>query len=262
MIMAVENDSCFLQQQLDLLVDGELPEEERKNLLIVLERLPDGWKKCAVAFLEAQLFTQALRVTARRKMIPPTGMPIPQWSNHAAYIKKKRHWLQTLSAVICVSLAAFVLGGWCVSQWENPQNTLPETGGFVQNSPIQENNTAFPNNEYEPTYFMNPVHSAFVNLTPESMPQKMLKPEYVTLSMDDSRHPAQIPCYRSGDIDAGRYLNSPPPISNRELQRIIQRGGDVDVNRHNLVVPVGKNRHAVIPVDQIIVKYHGDDGVL
>jgi len=108
---------------------------------------------------------------------------------------------------------------------------------------------------------MNPLHPAFVNLTPETVSHKIPKPEYVTLSMDDSQHTAQIPCYRFDDIDAGRYLNS-PPISDRELQRIIQRGGDVDVNRHNLVVPVGKNRHAVIPVDQIIVKYHGGDGML
>ncbi|MDR1492105.1 MAG: hypothetical protein LBT05_05240 [Planctomycetaceae bacterium] len=251
--MSVENDAYFLQQ-LDLLVDGELPEEERKNFLTVLDQLPDGWKKCAVAFLEAQLFAQALQT--------PVRSTIPQRSNNAVCVKSQRRRRQT-SAAICISLAAVVLGGLLVYQWKNPQIAPLNTGGFVQNqnAPMQErqkNSTAFSNNEYEPAYFMNPVNPTFANLTSQKMP----KPEYVTLSMDDSRQTAQIPCYRFGDIDAGRYLNSPPSISHRELQRIIQRGGDVDVNRHNLVVPVGNNRHAVIPVDQIIVKYNGGNGVL
>ncbi|MDR1384666.1 MAG: hypothetical protein LBJ67_12610 [Planctomycetaceae bacterium] len=258
--MAVENNSYFLQQQLDLLVDGELPEEDRKNLLTILDQLPDGWKKCAVTFLEAQLFSQALRTTARQKTVSPINSTMPPRSNNTAQSKNKRHWLQTLATAVCVSLAAFILGGWFVYQWKNSQTSPLETGEFVQNTPQEnhENNAVFPNNEYEPAYFANPINPVFANVTPQKMPN----PEYVTLSMDDSWQAAQIPCYRSSDIDAGRYLNSPPPISNRELQRIIQRGGDVDVNRHNLVVPVGNNRHAVIPVDQIIVKYNGGDGVL
>jgi hypothetical protein len=39
---------------IDRLVDGELPNVERRQLLFQLETEPDGWRRCALAFLEAQ----------------------------------------------------------------------------------------------------------------------------------------------------------------------------------------------------------------
>jgi hypothetical protein len=45
---------------LDRLVDGELDGPERANLLRRLEDHPDGWRCCALAFLEAQTWRQAL----------------------------------------------------------------------------------------------------------------------------------------------------------------------------------------------------------
>ena len=39
---------------LDLLVDGELDQETQRRLLASLDEDPDGWRRCALAFLEAQ----------------------------------------------------------------------------------------------------------------------------------------------------------------------------------------------------------------
>jgi hypothetical protein len=38
----------------DQLVDGELSTDERRQLLSTLDGRPDGWRQCALAFLEAQ----------------------------------------------------------------------------------------------------------------------------------------------------------------------------------------------------------------
>ena len=43
----------------DLLVDGELSPERRRQLLAHLDSEPDGWKRCALAFLEAQSFRES-----------------------------------------------------------------------------------------------------------------------------------------------------------------------------------------------------------
>jgi anti-sigma factor RsiW len=45
---------------IDQLVDGELPDTERRDLLLRLENAPDGWRRCALAFLEAQAWCEAL----------------------------------------------------------------------------------------------------------------------------------------------------------------------------------------------------------
>lgn len=51
-------DDCLL---IELLVDGELEDEKRKELLRRMDRIVDGWRHCAVAFLQSQLFTQSCR---------------------------------------------------------------------------------------------------------------------------------------------------------------------------------------------------------
>jgi hypothetical protein len=48
------------QRLLDLLVDGELPEGQRRGLLSSLDHKPDGWRRCALAFLEAQTWQREL----------------------------------------------------------------------------------------------------------------------------------------------------------------------------------------------------------
>ncbi len=48
-------------RQLDLLVDGELADAARRQLLTTLEARPDGWRRLALAFLEAQSWGSGLR---------------------------------------------------------------------------------------------------------------------------------------------------------------------------------------------------------
>src|SRR5437773_2733963 len=45
---------------LDRLTDGEVPEPQRRALLSRLEQSPGGWRRCALAFLEAQAWREAL----------------------------------------------------------------------------------------------------------------------------------------------------------------------------------------------------------
>src|SRR5207253_643240 len=52
------------ERLLDHLVDGELADDERRELLMQLEKEPDGWRRCALAFLEAQTWRQALAPVA------------------------------------------------------------------------------------------------------------------------------------------------------------------------------------------------------
>jgi hypothetical protein len=45
---------------IDRLVAGELTEVERRELLLSLESEPDGWRRCALAFLEDQAWRTRL----------------------------------------------------------------------------------------------------------------------------------------------------------------------------------------------------------
>jgi hypothetical protein len=50
--------------QFDRLVDGELSSTERRALLESLDQRPGGWRRCALAFLEAQSWGQEFRQLA------------------------------------------------------------------------------------------------------------------------------------------------------------------------------------------------------
>jgi hypothetical protein len=47
---------------LDRLVDGELNDRQYRELLLRLETQPDGWRRCALAFLEAQAWRREMRM--------------------------------------------------------------------------------------------------------------------------------------------------------------------------------------------------------
>jgi hypothetical protein len=61
-----QTEQNFDPQVLDRLVDGELAETERRDVLQTLDRQPDGWRQCALAFLEAQTWGQTLTDYARK----------------------------------------------------------------------------------------------------------------------------------------------------------------------------------------------------
>jgi hypothetical protein len=54
------DQNVFDDRLLDRLVDGELLDTERRLLLQRLEAEPDGWRRCALAFLEAQAWHDSL----------------------------------------------------------------------------------------------------------------------------------------------------------------------------------------------------------
>ncbi len=72
---------------LDRLVDGELSEFQRRQLLASMDQRPEGWRRCALAFLEAQSWgsefkllsansvrTAAAEKTAEFIQIPPANL--------------------------------------------------------------------------------------------------------------------------------------------------------------------------------------------
>jgi hypothetical protein len=69
------DDSVF-----DRLVDGELAADERRELLASLDEVPEGWRRCALSFLEAQCLRESFGqlvhdAAATTDMVATTGSP-------------------------------------------------------------------------------------------------------------------------------------------------------------------------------------------
>jgi hypothetical protein len=87
---------------LDRLVDGELPEAQRRNLLSSLDGRPEGWRQCALAFLEAQSWSAALGQAAG-----DSAAKLPDSSSHVSPAATAPH---ESPARVAVQLAAASAG--------------------------------------------------------------------------------------------------------------------------------------------------------
>ncbi len=137
------HDHLTLQQQLDRLADGELSLQEQRELFRHLDAIPDGWRRCALALLEAQAWQQELKAVVDQPGSPKLPAPAP------ASATRTRSWTGQMwsvtAAAVCLVLG-FVLGQ--SNLWQGPK--VPEApsspSSVAQSSPLpssseQETNT-------------------------------------------------------------------------------------------------------------------------
>jgi hypothetical protein len=220
------NRSSVPDSQLDLLVDGELGESPRRELLAALETEPNGWRRCALAFLEAQSWRQALG-----------SMPATVAEPAAQRARRRSSWTRFgTPLVMAASFLAALLVGFLARPW-----LFPAAGpaGPVTRL-VQE--------------VVRPVAPAG-----PSSPWQM-----VTLSVPDGPHgarePIQLPAIdqdRSDDAWLGNLPQAVPP----EMLRALQRSGHrVEQSRQLYPVPLEDGRRLVVPVDQVEIHNVGAEG--
>jgi hypothetical protein len=137
------------QQWMDRLVDGELNESERLELLSRLDLEPGAWKRCAVTFLEAQMWQSSFRFASNK-------------GNERSLMPGRAHAPRKLvppvlyAAVAASLLTAFTLG-WSLggrqgaSAFSNhmASNTGPATNALVPDSPSGNQASGIRPNESE-----------------------------------------------------------------------------------------------------------------
>ena len=122
--------------QIDRLVDGELGEHEYRALLALLDDEPDGWRRCALAFLEAQALRHDLTEICQGV---PSGVEAEIRPAHrTSGISRNMAWVVTVAASL---LLAFCLGwsmrsGSLEGNLSVPQVATPQRTSVV--SPVTE----------------------------------------------------------------------------------------------------------------------------
>src|SRR4051812_37389368 len=102
----VSNDDILL----DRLVDDELSADERRALLESLDSRPQGWRRCALAFLEAQSWRSDLGavVVGSNSMLAAANAVAPSQVPQRRTIWAAAEWFAVAAALVL----AFKLGGW------------------------------------------------------------------------------------------------------------------------------------------------------
>jgi hypothetical protein len=120
------------QRLLDLLVDGELSDAERRELLAWCEREPDGWRRCALAFLEAQDWSSVLGSLAgvsRSAAASERTETSTRAAGGRTHVRSNPFWnvrqWGTMLAMAASVVLAFTLGLWIRDAGEAGQIAPP-----------------------------------------------------------------------------------------------------------------------------------------
>ncbi|MBI2823085.1 MAG: hypothetical protein HYX69_00175 [Planctomycetia bacterium] len=211
-----------LARTLDLLVDGELDEGRRRELLAGFEEQTGAWRRCALAFLEAQSFKREIRDLAQ----PPGRMVIEP-------SPARRSWWRLPYTGLPLAMAASFIVAFGL--------------GWIVRHPVAE---------------MPGVDEAGIAALPTDIAQGISQGgsapdrwDTVTLVMDDGsggqKRRFDLPIVETGSADAA-WVDRDAAIVPPELADAFSRlGHRVHQQRKFVPVDLEDGRQLVVPVDEI-----------
>lgn len=251
-------------RRFDLLVDGELGNAERRELLSSLDDRPGGWRRCAMAFLEAQAWRKDLGELGEIVRQPPA------MTKTVAPTKDRRasRYLGTIMAMAACFLMAMFLGSWLRQQrhiqvpsgpapFEVADATATLPGPALQQELPRESKPGEPL-AGEP----GPRELAAGEQTPTEAqrPDTPSGPwQMVTLDVPDGpggkSESIRLPAIERQSVDQQWLKSFPAAVPADVLQALQQAGHQVQQRRQWVPMQMKDGRRLVVPVDEVDVHY-------
>jgi anti-sigma factor RsiW len=227
--MTADDDLKFLSDEtIDALVDGTLDDDHRRTLLLDLEADPEGWRRCAMAFLEAQAWTQALapladhQTTPRSLVLVTEDVQVVPLSSGETPISGERRWdvrrpiRLAMRSCLAAGLLALAFGA----------------GLFANRLSSQD----------RPTIAASTPSPA----TPPPVVSQVPTPEFMDVAANDP-------------IDEfAAAMDTTPGHVRRQLA---SQGYKVEQRRMLVDVPLEDGRLVAVPVDQVSFEYVGNQAL-
>jgi hypothetical protein len=224
-------------QIFDRLVDGELSLAEERSLLAALDTRPDGWRRCALAFLEARAWKAQMALVAgdsgsrlacaawNRKR--DTGVPDLPRSSRAS-------WARVFAVAACVGLA-FFLGMVVSGPWLNRGK---EIGNPIVRTDRESDST-----------HTNPARAPLGS-----------KPS-ITLAVSDNygdiNRQFELPVVEANGFSPSWLAHRPAAVSPQAVEALEDQGFRVEQERLYVPVVLDDGRQAIVSFDRAAVKYDG-----
>ena len=232
--------------QIDRLVDGELSGAERRELVLRLDADPDGWRRCALAFLEAQQWQQA----ARSVVDEPTREPKPTLSVATPAPTPQRGWSVTaLAASVALALLIGFAGG---DRWRLAQSGVADESSAGEI--IGSNATVTDVLPVDPSIA---VANATENDDPvtqtvgRSGPRLRVGFLAVENDADGTLRHVPINVVEGPGVDESWLEQVPPAISARYVELLRQRGYAIEQRREIVPFDIDDSQQVMLPVDRV-----------
>lgn len=253
------------QRLLDLLVDGELSEAQRREVLAWCQSEPDGWRRCALAFLDAQSWSNVLgqmaagravtgRVANERMVVQrgAAGKPSsddPLWAAPAAgasVVERQRaaqphSWFGSALALAASALVAFTVGLWARGGFSggawSDNRPLMASGEHQALSTVAERDGA--------------GSGALSADRPEQGPRGKVR--LVVGGSAGAADEIQLPVVEGQSL-GDDWLHGQPAMPLDVQQALERLGHRVRQQRQLVPFPLEDGRRVMVPVDQIDVQ--------
>ena len=235
---------------LDRLVDGELPEAQRRELLTSLEQQPDGWRRCALAFLEAQSWGEALGeavrtpdkliVTAPVAAAAEPAAPQTVAAQRPAAKRSAGQWnsWKSLLAMAASFLVTFGLGMGLQRMWNSSGSTTGPTATVL--SPHDLTETPIPST--------NPAANE----------------QTVQVAVDDpngGQRSFTLPLVEVSNAPQALLQQHSDVMPDNVRRALEQSGRQVRTQRQFYPVTLPDGRQVIVPIDQVEVVPVGVHGM-
>ncbi|HUQ71960.1 MAG TPA: hypothetical protein VM165_20685 [Planctomycetaceae bacterium] len=210
------NDTQIDDRELDRLADGELSPAAMRELLTRLDQTDDGWKRAALALLEAQAMRMAcLAVIAPHPVMAPSLL---KRSESTQSVRGRRELFVVAAAV----LVTCGLGLWTQQPVvQDGVATMPTAGNAL------ETDDSFPT--------MDAVQMAFAGADGEWS-------DPVTVPVIDAADPAALP-----------WLTMRPTIPDAMREKLAANGQRIREQQTWVPVELADGRRGVVPVTDVVV---------
>lgn len=234
---------------IDRLIDDELDGPQRRELLERLDRAPDGWRRCALAFLEAQAWREAIARDEKDVALVPASAgttnvaSVPHEMGRLG--RSPARW--SVPALAATVLLAFGLG-WIARETTGRSSQF--AGTTAQRPGEEVGRHAEPATD-------EPLGTSDA---PESEPPSGLRVVGVltwTVTQDGAEHAVSLPILEGKEIDEEWLLNQPVSVPETVLREVERSGHKLVANRRLVPIEFEDGRRAVVPVDQVEVRLAG-----
>lgn len=262
-----EQDEMLIEQ----LVDGELADEEREKLFRRLEEKADGWRCCALSFLEAQTFRSSMKNVGEAPRSSDRKLRFLRRNLETSTLGKRlrKSWIgaggTAVAALALVVLAANIFD----SKGDAPFKYSPNGSAIVSNARMKSNtNNAEHSTGAEGTrMFSNFDASAARSSAHEAIAVNGTHEESSLPNMVTLNNPAQglsnitTTCKEFKNYDPGFFQAVNSAVPQEVVNHMYDVGGSLDVHRDEYRFSLDGDRVLILPVDTYNVVSDGNQSI-
>jgi hypothetical protein len=237
----------------DRIVDGELTPAELRAAIDCLDREPDGWKRCALAFLEAQCWRESFRAMGQSAALSVESRSLSVTKAIPSPKRNRRPWLNVSIAagLVAASFAMGWVGHGARSLSRDARTPIVRAGANAKplGSDLQSeslNQTVV--DHHEPTREKHTLPTV-----------KEVVRSVGRVHIGNESTGADVPILAGPGITEQWLRDQPPPLNQHREVALQRQGYQVDQRRRLIKTTLADGRRVTVPIDQVQIRYTGNN---